>query len=85
MTKTAYKHNLCFRKKNNCMYFNYHAKLKRLINENHATKYEIFDNWNGIKPALVIFFDNHPPMPVRIHKWREYLPLLEEKQVLQDN
>lgn len=36
-------------------YFNYHAKAKNLIAEGHLVDYEIVDNWNGIKPALVLF------------------------------
>ena len=59
------------------MYFNYHAKAKRLIAQGQATKYEFVENWNGIKPALVIFFKTTPPIPIRTHKWGEYIPLLE--------
>ena len=60
------------------MYFSYHAKVKRLINTGQVTKYEIVDDWNGIKPALVIFFLTAPPMPIRLNRWGEYLPLLEK-------
>ena len=50
------------------MYFNYHAKIKKLILKGDAINYKIVDNWNGIKPALVIFFASRPPMPVRQEK-----------------
>lgn len=55
------------------MYYNYHAKAKQLINDGHLIKMEIVDKWNSIAPALVLFFDNHRPMPIRKHKWNEYL------------
>ena len=71
MWKTA--HNIV-------MYFNYHAKIHKLIKEGHLDHYEIVEKWNKISPALVIFFHNHPPMPVRIEKWENYLPLLERTQ-----
>ena len=54
------------------MYFNYHAKIKKLISENHLTGYQFAENFNNISPALIFFFDCHPPMPVRKHKWQEY-------------
>ena len=57
-------------------YFNYHAKAKRLIKEGHLVGYEFVDNWNGIKPALVLYFDEAKPMPIREYRWQEYLQLL---------
>ena len=57
------------------MYFNYHAKIKNLILNGHLTKYKIVEKWNNISPALVLFFDNNKPMPIRIHKWEEYFTL----------
>lgn len=60
------------------MYFNYHAKIRKLLRENDLDYYEIVDKWNSISPALVLHFHSHPPMPVRIDKWGEYLPLLEK-------
>lgn len=53
-------------------YFNYHAKAKALINGGHLTSYEIVENWNGIKPALVLHFDNNRSMPIRQHRLDEY-------------
>lgn len=57
-------------------YFNYHAKAKKLISEGHLTRFEFVDNWNGICPALVLYFDNNKPMPIREHKFDEYVKLL---------
>lgn len=55
------------------MYYNYHAKAKKLIAEGHLVESKIVDNWNGIVPALVLFFDNHRPMPIRQYRWDEYM------------
>lgn len=57
-------------------YFNYHAKAKGLIAEGHLVDYKIVDNWNGIKPALVLYFDNNKPMPIREYRFDEYMELL---------
>ena len=57
-------------------YFNYHAKAKNLIKEGLLVRYEFVDNWNGIKPALVLYFKNANPMPIREYRWQEYLPLI---------
>ena len=57
------------------MYFNYHAKAKQLIAEGHLTGYEILEKYNGISPCLLLYFDNHKPMPIREYRWEEYFPL----------
>ena len=62
------------------MYFSYHAKAKKLIKNGELIDYKIMDNWNGITPALVLFFSSHRPMPIREEKWGEYLPLFEKKE-----
>ena len=54
-------------------YYNYHAKAKQLISQGHLVKMEIVKHWNGISPALVLYFDNHRPMPIREYRWDEYL------------
>lgn len=58
------------------MYYNYHAKAKQLIIDGHLIRYEIVDRWNNIAPALVLYFDNHKPMPIREYRWDEYKDLL---------
>lgn len=57
-------------------YYNYHGKAKKLINEGHLIKFEIVERWNQIAPALVLYFDNHRPMPIREEKWNEYMKLI---------
>ena len=41
--------------------------------------------YNHIKPALVLVFDNHIPMPIREHKWEEYLNFIKEIQSCSQN
>lgn len=63
-------------------YFNYHGKIKKLIEENHLISVELVDNWNGIKPAMVFYFDNNKPMPIREHRFAEYQKILDKKSLL---
>ena len=63
------------------MYYSYHAKIKKLIKENHLTDYKFVENYNSISPALVLFFDCHAPMPVRKHRWQEYKMFFEEVNI----
>lgn len=65
--------------KSNIMYFNYHAKIKKLILEGHLIKFEFVEEYKDIKPALLLYFDNHKMMPVREYRWHEYLPMLEKQ------
>lgn len=58
------------------MYYNYHAKAKQLIADGHLADYEIVETWNGISPALVLWFDNHKSMPIREYRWNEYCDLI---------
>ena len=60
-------------------YFNYHAIAKKLIAENKLTDYKMVEDFKGIRPALLLFFDDarHPVMPIRKHKFAEYFAILE--------
>ena len=58
-------------------YYNYHAKVKKLILSGLLERYEFVDEYNGIKPALVLYFRDNPLMPIRSHRWEEYLPFLQ--------
>lgn len=66
-------------------WFSYHAKAKNLIKNRHLTKVEFVSNWNGISPAMVLFFDCDKPMPIRNYRWLEYEMLFDAlpKQYLQ--
>ena len=58
-------------------YFNYHAKAKNLIKSNHCIKAELVQKHNDISPALILYFDNNIPMPIRLHRFDEYFELLK--------
>ena len=62
-------------------YFNYHAKAKNLIKNNCCFAASIFENYHNIKPALVLYFYNNQPIPIREYMWQDYLPLLTEKKI----
>lgn len=62
-------------------YFNYHAKVRKLIEGGHCTFAQIKDNHNGISPALLLHFDNHAPMPIRLNHFDEYFNLLRSRGV----
>lgn len=62
------------------LYYNYHAKAKQLIAEGHLVDYHIVPQWGGISPALVLFFDNHIPMPIRQYRWEEYWDILDKAE-----
>ena len=59
-------------------YFSYHAMVRRLIREGRLQGYRIVPVYRGISPALLLFFDDarRPVLPIREHKFDEYLPLL---------
>lgn len=63
------------------MYYNYHAVAKRLIENGHTIGASFFNRYHHISPALVIYFDNHKPIPIREYMWDNYIPLLEQKNV----
>lgn len=58
-------------------YFNYHAKAKRLIREGNLIKIRFLESYKTIKPAMVLFFKNNPPMPIREYRWKEYFDIIK--------
>ncbi len=58
------------------MWYNYHAQVKKLILEGRLTGYQFMDEYNGVAPALVLFFKDHRPMPIRDYMWEKYMPYL---------
>lgn len=58
-------------------YFNYHAKAKGKIKNNELVKYEIVDNYNNIKPAMLLYFKDETLMPIREYRFLEYFELFE--------
>lgn len=62
-------------------YYNYHAIAKRLINDNHLIAVTVFSDYKNIRPALVLYFDNHRPIPIRDYMWDEYLDKIRDKKI----
>lgn len=60
-------------------YFSYHAVAKNLILGGHLVAFKVFESYGSISPALVLFFDNHRPMPIRQSHWSEYFAILDTK------
>lgn len=59
-------------------YYNYHAMAKKLIKEGFCFSATIFEKYHHISPALVLYFENHKPIPIREYMWNDYFPLLKE-------
>ena len=59
-------------------YFSYHKTAKKLINEGKLLDYYIVQEYHGIKPALILIFNDerHPVMPIRQHKFKEYFDII---------
>lgn len=66
-------------------YFNYHAKAKNLISSGHCMSVSLFKNYHNIKPAMVFYFDNNFPMPIREYMWNDYLPLINKHNLTINN
>ena len=62
-------------------YYNYHAIAKRLINDNLLIAVTVFGDYKNIRPALVLYFDNHRPIPIRDYMWDEYLDKIRDKKI----
>lgn len=62
----------------NMAYFNYHAKAKGLIKKGKLLKYEFRESYHRISPVLLLFFEDGLIMPIREHKFGEYLALIFE-------
>ena len=58
-------------------YFNYHALVKNLIISGHCERAELTHRHNQISPALVLYFNNHKPMPIRKESFEKYLFMLK--------
>ena len=63
------------------MYFNYHAKIKKLIKENHAVGFEFLEEYHNISPCILIYFDSVKPLPIREHRFEEYMFLFAKYDV----
>ena len=57
-------------------YYNYHAKIKKLILGGHLIDFVFYEKWNKIENCYVLFFDNNRPMPIRDYRLEEYQKLI---------
>ena len=62
-------------------YYNYHAIAKKLIENNHLIAVSIFPVYKNIRPAMVLYFDNHRPIPIREYMWDDYLDKIHNKKI----
>jgi hypothetical protein len=60
--------------------FPYHNKCKKLIKEGHLINWEIVQKWNKIPNALILYFDNHRPIPIRDYRHEEYMQILQSQK-----
>lgn len=62
-------------------YFNYHAKIKKLIKEKVIVSYNFVENYKNISPALLFYDFNDSVYVVRDYRFEEYLPLIEKYNI----
>lgn len=65
---------------NKYMYFNYHAMVKKKIVQVGVEKFEFVQEYNNISPALLIYFKDGSVMPIREHKFLEYVALIDKNE-----
>lgn len=65
-------------------YFNYHANARRLIADGKLTGYIFVEKYRNISPALILMFNDekHPIIPIREHRFDEYLKILPPEKKL---
>lgn len=74
--------NYTFNAQNKFMgYYNYHGIARKLIKNGHCLRAEIVKTHGKISPALVLYFTNHKPMPIREVHFDEYMVLLSYFEV----
>lgn len=62
-------------------YYNYHAIAKKMIENNHLIAVSVFPEYKNIRPAMVLYFDNHRPIPIREYMWDDYLDKIHNKKI----
>ena len=66
-------------------YFNFHANVKNLIKSGNCLEVTIFQEYHKIQPAMVFYFKNHKPIPIRFYRWQEYYPLIKQFNLIVNN
>ena len=77
--------NAIFAQTTNMAYFNYHAKAKRLIENGNCISASVFSTYHRIRPALVLYFENNIPIPIRDYMWKDYIKLLNKHKISINN
>lgn len=62
-------------------YFNYHAKIRKLIKQGDCIAASLVYKYHKISPAMIFYFKSNPPMPVRDYRWQEYFPLIKQYSI----
>ena len=58
----------------------YHNKIKQRINNKELIDYKYVEEYHGIKPCLLLYFDTEPKIrPIREHRFKEYENFLYKK------
>jgi hypothetical protein len=58
----------------------YHNRIKQRINNNELTGFEYVDEYNGINPCMLLYFDTEPRvLPIRSYRFEEYEKILKQK------
>ncbi len=65
-------------------YYSYHKNAQKLVKENHLLDAIVYKKYKSISPALVLYFDNHKPMPIRDYKFKDYIEFLKDYTSIKD-
>ena len=56
----------------------YHNKIRQRINNDELIGFEFKDDYKGIKPVLLLYFNTEPRVrPIREHRFNEYIKILK--------
>jgi len=51
----------------------YHNQIKKRIANGELTGFEFVEEYNKIKPCLLLYFNTHPyAKPIRSHRFKDY-------------
>ena len=67
------------------VYFNYHASLKKKIDQGMLTGYKIVHRYKNIAPCMILFFCDGLQKPVRVHMFDYYLDMFDKLKLCVDN
>ncbi|MGI5841864.1 MAG: thermostable hemolysin delta-VPH [Christensenellales bacterium] len=59
-------------------YYNYHAKVKEKLLSGQLKTFKIVDEYNTIKPAMLLEFNDGKIYPIREHMWEHYFDIINK-------